>query len=71
MIIQVIRTLNMLLVGSKYEPVNSLHKQKSEVNFKDYDWTFIALALAMLSFFVFIIVFQVGNDYPNHLMENL
>ena len=66
----IINLLIFLLVGSQNEPKYDLHKRK-EPAFKEFDWTFIALAIIMVLFFVSIFVFQIGNDYPNSLMENL
>ena len=65
---QFLQFLLFLLIGSKNEPVNSLHKKQEPFSFKDLNWTFIVLALAMVLFFVIIFVFQVGNSYPNDLM---
>jgi hypothetical protein len=59
-----------MLLGSKNEPKYDLHKKES-LNLQGLNWTFIALALAMVLFFVIIFCFQIGNEYPNQLMNNL
>lgn len=66
----IINLLIFLMVGSKNEPKYDLHKKQEPV-FKGLNWTFIVLAIIMVLFFVSIFVFQIGNEYPNSLMENL
>ena len=67
----ILNLLIFMLLGSKNEPKYDLHKKQEPNLFEGLNWTFIALALAMVLFFVIIFVFQIGNEYPNQLMNNL
>jgi hypothetical protein len=72
MMIRFLQLLILLLIGSdKHEPVYDLHKKQEPINLQGFNWTFILLTLAMVLFFVFIWIFQLGNSYPNELMSNL
>ena len=70
MIRSIINLLIIFVIGSNNEPKYDLHKKQEPV-FKGLNWTFIVLAIIMVLFFVSIFVFQIGNEYPNNLMENL
>lgn len=72
MIIQLIQLLIVMITGSsKNQPVHDLHRKAEPINLGQFNWTFILLTLAMVLFFVSILVFQIGNEYPNELMSNL
>ena len=51
------------------KPVHSLHKKSEPINLKDFNWTFIFMALAIAIFFVVVFACGIGNEYPNDLMS--
>lgn len=69
----VIKTILMLIsyirTTKNPRPVNSLHRKSQPINLKDFNWTFIFMALAIVIFFVVVFVNGIGNDYPNDLMS--
>ena len=69
MILQILNLLFVYLFVPKKEEPARLDKKQQPINLKDFNWTFIILALALTLFFVLIFVFQVGNSYPNDLMN--
>ena len=74
MILQFLQFLMVLLVGSNNEPTYDLRRRRDPATsdkLKGINWTFVALAIGMVLFFVIIFVFQIGNEYPNELMSNL
>ena len=69
MILQLLQFLLISIIGNKNEPVHSLHKKQEPVNLKGLNWTFILLLALVILFFISIWIFQIGNSYPNDLMN--
>jgi len=68
MILRVLKVLFVYFSTPKQEPVRLAKKQEPHY-LEGLNWTFIALALCMVLFFAMIWIFQVGNPYPNDLMN--
>lgn len=60
-----------LWFSNPQKPVNDLHPKREPKLLGQLNWTFILLLAFLIGFFVFIWVFQLGNEYPNELMNNI